>query len=138
MRHNGDGNRNPLAMESTKTPQAEHTVTQNATTIADLVPKVKDLSRSDKLLLIQMIVQEMIATEIGADRQTESASAKANTSELIREDEDSRDLEAIKAFLKKPAEERKRIMAEQAEAMQFHYEQNTEWKEWLAGDIVEY
>lgn len=43
-----------------------------------------------------------------------------------------------KAFLKLPIAERRRILAEQAEAIAFHYEQNTEWKELQPGDIIEY
>jgi hypothetical protein len=47
-------------------------------------------------------------------------------------------LEQRKAFLKLPLAERHRILAEQAEAIAFHYEQDTEWKELQAGDIIEY
>ena len=42
------------------------------------------------------------------------------------------------AFLRLSLEERRRILAERAEAMKEHYEQDPEWKEFLAGDIVEY
>jgi hypothetical protein len=31
-----------------------------------------------------------------------------------------------------------RILAEQAEAMELHYQQNTEWQELEAGDLIEY
>jgi hypothetical protein len=47
-------------------------------------------------------------------------------------------LEWRKSILKLPIAERRRILAEQAEAIAFHYEQDTEWKELQAGDIVEY
>lgn len=47
-------------------------------------------------------------------------------------------LEQRKAFLRLPIAERHRILAEQANAIAFHYEQDTEWKELQAGDIVEY
>ncbi|GAP95227.1 hypothetical protein [Leptolyngbya sp. NIES-2104] len=47
-------------------------------------------------------------------------------------------LEQRKAFLRLPLAERQRILAEQADALTFHYEQDTEWKELQAGDIVEY
>jgi hypothetical protein len=55
--------------------------------------------------------------------------------------EDQEDLLTLQeryAFLKLPLAERRRILAEQAEAMQAHYQQNPEWKELMAGDIVEY
>ena len=35
-------------------------------------------------------------------------------------------------------EEHRRILAEQAEAMELHYQQNTEWQELEAGDLIEY
>ncbi|MBI4641978.1 MAG: hypothetical protein HY731_14910 [Candidatus Tectomicrobia bacterium] len=43
-----------------------------------------------------------------------------------------------RAFMKLPLEERRRILAEQAEKMAAYYEQDSEWKELQAGDIVEY
>lgn len=113
-------------------------------TITELMPTVKKLSQQDKLLLIQMIVQEMVETEnvanqnplnIDTDNSLKTAVAEIHAEE---EDEDDFTLEEIVAFLKKPLAERNRILAEQAEAMRPYYEQNTEWKEWLAGDIVEY
>lgn len=42
------------------------------------------------------------------------------------------------AFLKLPLEERRRILAEQAEAMVAHYEQNPEGRELQGGDIFKY
>ncbi|MCU0549090.1 MAG: hypothetical protein MUC48_07060 [Leptolyngbya sp. Prado105] len=52
-------------------------------------------------------------------------------------------LEQRKSFLKLPLAERRRILAEQADAVAslpggfaFHYEQDTEWKELQAGDII--
>ncbi len=43
-----------------------------------------------------------------------------------------------RAFLQLPLEERRRILSEQAEAMALHYEQDTEWQELQAGDLIEY
>ena len=42
------------------------------------------------------------------------------------------------AFLKLPLEERRRILSEQAEAMTIHYQQDTDWQELQAGDLIEY
>ena len=41
-------------------------------------------------------------------------------------------------FLKLPKEERHRILTEQAEEMADFYEHDMEWREWLAGPIIEY
>ena len=37
-----------------------------------------------------------------------------------------------------PLAERRRILAKQAEAMVEHYEQETEWREFQGGDIIDY
>ncbi|MEA5536863.1 DUF2283 domain-containing protein [Crocosphaera sp. XPORK-15E] len=47
-------------------------------------------------------------------------------------------LEQRRAFLKLPQSERRRILGQQAADMENHYQQNTEWKEFLAGDIIDY
>ncbi|MCU0543865.1 MAG: hypothetical protein MUE44_17080 [Oscillatoriaceae cyanobacterium Prado104] len=46
-------------------------------------------------------------------------------------------LEQRLAFLKLPLEQRRLIMASQAEAMLAHYQENTEWQELMAGDIID-
>lgn len=43
-----------------------------------------------------------------------------------------------RAFLRLPLVERRRILKEQSDKMAAHYETDGEWREWLAGDIVEY
>lgn len=113
-------------------------------TTAERMPTVKKSSKTDKLLLTQMIVQEMVETEnvsnqnlkIDIDNPSETAADETCAEE--EEDEDDLTLEKRTAFLKKPLAERRTIMAEQAEAMQSYYQQNMAWKDWLAGDIVEY
>jgi hypothetical protein len=42
------------------------------------------------------------------------------------------------AFMQLPLEQRRRILAAQAEAMVEHYEQDTEWRKFQGGDIIEY
>ncbi|MBR8827240.1 MAG: hypothetical protein DSM107014_04935 [Gomphosphaeria aponina SAG 52.96 = DSM 107014] len=42
------------------------------------------------------------------------------------------------AFLKLPITERRRILATQAEEMSAHYEQDSQWQELMAGDIIDY
>jgi hypothetical protein len=41
-------------------------------------------------------------------------------------------------FLKLPLSERQKILEEQAESMVDHYEENSEWKELLTNDIIDY
>lgn len=43
-----------------------------------------------------------------------------------------------RSFLKLPLPQRRQILAAQAERIAPYYEQNSEWKEWLGGDLVEY
>ncbi|MBW4506361.1 MAG: hypothetical protein KME64_07605 [Scytonematopsis contorta HA4267-MV1] len=57
---------------------------------------------------------------------------------IFYEKEESLSLEERKAFLKLPIAERRRIMEAQAEKMLSHYEEDSEWKELMAGDIIEY
>lgn len=40
-----------------------------------------------------------------------------------------------RAFMKLPMTERQRILATQAEAMATHYEQDTEWRDWVNLDL---
>ncbi|MBD6616489.1 hypothetical protein FNW02_11725 [Komarekiella sp. 'clone 1'] len=41
-------------------------------------------------------------------------------------------------FMKLPLAERRRILAEQAELMLVHYQQDREWQELQTGDLVDY
>lgn len=43
-----------------------------------------------------------------------------------------------RAFMKLPLEERRRILAEQAEKMVAHYEHDSEWRDFQVGDLVEH
>ena len=43
-----------------------------------------------------------------------------------------------RSLLKMSLEQRRQILAQQTEKMVEHYQQNTEWKELGAGDIIEY
>jgi Na+-translocating ferredoxin:NAD+ oxidoreductase RnfC subunit len=46
-------------------------------------------------------------------------------------------LEMRRAFLKKPLAERQQILAQQAESMVAHYQESSEWRELMAGDIID-
>lgn len=43
-----------------------------------------------------------------------------------------------RAFMQLPLEERRRLLAKQAEEMLEHYQKSTQWRELQTGDIVEY
>jgi hypothetical protein len=47
-------------------------------------------------------------------------------------------LEQRLAFLKLPMAERSRILESQAETILDHYQQDSEWQELMAGDIIDY
>lgn len=51
---------------------------------------------------------------------------------------ESLSLDQRQAFLKLPIEERRRILEAQAEKMISHYQEDSEWKELMAGDIIDY
>ncbi|MBM3240072.1 ribbon-helix-helix protein, CopG family [Candidatus Poribacteria bacterium] len=57
---------------------------------------------------------------------------------FFHENEKKLSLRERRAFMDLPIEERRKIMAEQAEEILFSYEQDSEWKELQRGDIVEY
>jgi hypothetical protein len=42
------------------------------------------------------------------------------------------------AFMKLSLDERRQILQQQADAMSIHYEQDSEWREWQTGDLIEY
>lgn len=106
-------------------------------TVSELIPTIQGLSHADKLLLLQILVQELLKAEgIAANlpdpitQIPEALQSGAEASPLTLADR--------QAFLKQPLAERRRLLAEQAEAMQHHYAQNPDWQELMAGDIVEY
>jgi hypothetical protein len=45
-------------------------------------------------------------------------------------------LDERRAFLRKPLAERRSILAQQAEEMLTHYQYSNEWRELMAGDII--
>lgn len=106
--------------------------------INTLVPAIQKLSHTDKLLLLQVLVQELLKTEGvtegiapgSTSTALEKYPALLGTAPLT--------LAERQAFLQQPIAERQRVLAEQAAAIQSHYEQNTDWQDLMAGDIVEY
>ncbi|WP_121970612.1 hypothetical protein [Leptolyngbya sp. BC1307] len=110
-------------------------------TITELIPTVKELSSTDKLLLLQLLVQELLQSEGIAHQPSIFDDSPIESTPQPAEDEDDEDdltIEERLEILRKPPKERGEILAKQAEAMQAYYEQNTEWKDWPVDDIIEY
>lgn len=42
-----------------------------------------------------------------------------------------------RAFLQRPIEERRQILAQQAESLLTHYQEDPEWRSLMAGDIID-
>jgi len=63
----------------------------------------------------------------------QEVSSHSSTSEEI-----SPSLKRRLAFLKLPMTERRNILESQAEIMLSHYQQDSEWQELMAGDIIDY
>ena len=72
--------------------------------------------------------------------QTVEYSVNLGQTQLEQEQENQSPLTLAerRAFLKLPLEKRRLILARQATEMVAHYQQNTQWQEFLAGDIVDY
>ena len=103
-------------------------------TITELIPTVKELSHTEKLLLLQVLVQELLQNE----GVTESLSSSFNKTEQSITEASTLTLEERRHFLEKPLAERRRILAEQAEMINDHYQQDAEWQDLMAGDLVDY
>jgi hypothetical protein len=85
--------------------------------------------------LVDSIVQ-MVETLPPAEREL----VKQKLSILPREWSESKTeltLEDRRAFLRKPLAQRQLILAEQAQQMVEHYQTSTEWRELMAGDIID-
>ena len=62
--------------------------------------------------------------------------SEVTPSSMIEEQTPS--LEQRQNFLKLPIAERRRILESQAEKLVSHYQQDSEWQELMAGDIINY
>ncbi|XZN97656.1 MAG: DUF433 domain-containing protein [Microcoleus sp.] len=88
--------------------------------------------------------------EIDADIAAEAAEGDRiealNSQRKIQQQPTDRDLEiptvanypSRREFMKLPLEERGRILEKQAEAMLQHYQEDREWQELEAGDLIDY
>lgn len=61
-----------------------------------------------------------------------------NQKEQKVNDTDQLTLSQRQEFLNLPIEERRRILEQQADRIQHHYQEDIQWREWLEGDIIDY
>lgn len=86
--------------------------------------------------LVDSIVQ-IVASLSPVERELVKQKLFALDSNNKTENTGSLTLEDRKAFLRKPLAERRAIMALQAEQIATHYQDSTEWRELMAGDIID-
>lgn len=86
--------------------------------------------------LVDSIVQ-MICNLSPAERELVKQKLFASNGNNSSENLDSPTLEDRKAFLNKPLAERQSILAQQAEKMVKHYQDSNDWRELMAGDIID-
>jgi hypothetical protein len=76
---------------------------------------------------------EIQSPDLTVGQTVEEVSSHSSTTEDI-----SPSLKQRLAFLKLPMTERRNILESQADIMLSHYQQDSEWQELMAGDIIEY
>lgn len=86
--------------------------------------------------LVDSIIQA-IANLSPAERKLVKQKLFALDSNNRTENTGSLTLEDCKAFLRKPLAERRTIMVLQAEEMATHYQDSNDWRELMAGDIID-
>ena len=86
--------------------------------------------------LVDSIVQA-IANLSPAERELVKQKLFALDSNNRTENTGSLTLDERKAFLRKPLAERRAILALQAEQILSHYQDSNDWRELMAGDIID-
>ncbi len=99
----------------------------NTALVESIVQMVESLPVAERNLVKSKLSSPVILGE----SQSESPFTKC-LSERIELTLDER-----RAFLKKPLSERRAILAQQAEQMLPHYQSSDEWRELMAGDIID-
>jgi hypothetical protein len=94
---------------------------------------------------LYLIAQVLPGNRIEIQAPTLSVGQTVEVIVLVSEDtvadsseEQSLSLEQRLAFLKLPLAERRVILASQAETILPHYQQDSQWQELMAGDIIDY
>jgi hypothetical protein len=86
--------------------------------------------------LVDSIVQ-MVKTLLPAERELVKQKLSIIPDREWSENSTELTLEDRRAFLRKPLVERQLILAQQAQQMVEHYQTSTEWRELIAGDIID-
>lgn len=86
--------------------------------------------------LVDSIVQ-IVASLSPAERELVKQKLFALDSDNRTENIGSLTLEERKAFIRKPLAERRVILAMQAKEMATHYQDSNDWRELMAGDIID-
>ena len=86
--------------------------------------------------LVDSIVQ-MVETLPLAERQLVKERLSILPDREWSENNTNLTLEDRQAFLRKPLAQRQLILAQQAQQMVEHYQTSTEWRELMAGDIID-
>jgi hypothetical protein len=86
--------------------------------------------------LVDSIVQ-MVGTLPPAERELVKQKLSILPDQEWSDSKTDLTLEDRRAFLRKPLVERQLILAEQAQQMVEHYRSSTEWRELMAGDIID-
>jgi hypothetical protein len=84
--------------------------TMNTQLVQSLAQVIRSLSPEEQTLLLQLATSDSSPTDSLSQRQ---------------------------AFLNRPLEERRQILAQQAEALISHYQEDPEWRTLMAGDIID-
>jgi hypothetical protein len=86
--------------------------------------------------LVDSIVQ-MVSTLPPAERESVKQKLSILPNREWSENNTELTLEDRRAFLRKPLAQRQLILAAQAQQMVEHYQTSTEWRELMAGDIID-
>jgi hypothetical protein len=111
---------------------------RNLQALAEQQGKTIDEIMQEAIQLYFVSVQKKQPKSIGLGKSN-LTDLSERVDELIRFETVTSSGQAVdrRAFMKLPIAERRRILAEQAEAMAEHYEQDSEWREWTNFDVGE-
>lgn len=93
--------------------------------------RILNYDKHGQLLTIEFLNIQMVEFSVIPSKSEVIESAVGEETEPLS-------LSDRRAFMQLPLAERRRILAQQASAMVEHYEQETEWREFQGGDIIDY
>jgi hypothetical protein len=98
----------------------------NTQLVDSIVHMVETLSPAERELVKQKL---SISSDFRSEKRLRQRDWSDGKIELTLEDR--------RAFLRKPLAQRQLILAQQAQQMVEHYQTSTEWRELMAGDIID-